>query len=717
MQEQLGVKQEPAAELDTDEETEEEEEAPAAPKFNPFDLLTDDEDAAPASDEAQSDEADEQQQQQQQPVQLPQPASASSTGSNASKKKKTKQKKKQAGKQKAAAAAGAADSGPEQQQDEEDIDALLQQLNMAPAAAAAAAAQQPASTAAGASSSSSSSAAKQLLPLLGVDPRRIRGDAELRRMFGAGVVHAVDREQAGGDRRGRGGGATASARAAVRRRQLKKCLLVTPAEHWPNVDSGISMSQTGSAPDGSPLFCYVWSPNYAAAQRVFEQAQASYDPNAVAAVLHQFPYHVDSLLAMNELYRSMGEAQAAEDLLHRALYALEAAWPHGFDPVAAAVRLDIEKPENKGLFVALFRHAQALSRRGCHGSALEATKLLLALDPEDPLGGLLLLDYLALRAGSYEYLERFVAEFDSSHALALLPNYAFALPLARFRLEQQQQQAAGASSDQQGSSSSSKVPPVSSYTLLAQALLLHPRVLVELMAKLGAQGVGKDAAWQSLLARKLFAKAGDHGSESLAHLVSLFVERSHSLWKAQDVQAWLKTAAEAAADVADGKPRSSSSSSSSSSGLPPSSSRVRPDDVEVYGSAADWARVAAESFPGGGRNEWGHLRLADFSDAVNALPQEEMQAAMAPGQGMNDAAAVEALNDMLLQEQLAAAQRQQQQQGGPAMSEEQLRGTNPLLMLLQSMLPWVNAGQQPDYAADDGSGGQQQQGPGGGGQQ
>jgi hypothetical protein len=29
----------------------------------------------------------------------------------------------------------------------------------------------------------------------------------------------------------------------------------------------------------------------------------------VGAVLAQFPYHVDSLLAMNELYRSMGEAQ------------------------------------------------------------------------------------------------------------------------------------------------------------------------------------------------------------------------------------------------------------------------------------------------------------------------------------------------------------------------------------------------------------------------
>jgi hypothetical protein len=115
----------------------------------------------------------------------------------------------------------------------------------------------------------------------------------------------------------------------------------------------------------------------------------------------------------------------------------------------------------------------------------------------------------AAAAGSYEYLERFVAEFDSSHSLALLPNYAFALPLARFRLErQQQQQSAGSSSADQQGSSSSRTSAVSSYTLLAQALLLHPRVLVELMAKLGSQGVGKDAAWQSLLARKLFAKVG-----------------------------------------------------------------------------------------------------------------------------------------------------------------------------------------------------------------
>ncbi len=37
--------------------------------------------------------------------------------------------------------------------------------------------------------------------------------------------------------------------------------------------------------------------------------------------------------------------------------------------------------------------------------------------------------------------------------------------------------------------------------------------------------------------------------------------------------------------------------------------------------AADWAALARESFPPSTANDYRHLRLADFSDAVNALPR------------------------------------------------------------------------------------------------
>jgi hypothetical protein len=61
-------------------------------------------------------------------------------------------------------------------------------------------------------------------------------------------------------------------------------------------------------------------------------------------------------------------AQTADDMLCRALYALEGAWVHGFDPATGNVRLDFESAPNRGLFLALFRHAQ-VSRWGGEGSA------------------------------------------------------------------------------------------------------------------------------------------------------------------------------------------------------------------------------------------------------------------------------------------------------------------------------------------------------------
>jgi hypothetical protein len=64
------------------------------------------------------------------------------------------------------------------------------------------------------------------------------------------------------------------------------------------------------------------------------------------------------------------------------------------------------------------------------------------------------------------------------------------------------------------------------------------------------------------------------------------------------------------------------------------------------------------------------------------------------------------LQDMLDEQQLQAvmAATAAAGAGGGAIPAEQLQDANPLLVLLQSLLPWVNAGQQPEYdAADDGA--------------
>jgi hypothetical protein len=79
---------------------------------------------------------------------------------------------------------------------------------------------------------------------------------------------------------------------------------------------------------------------------------------------------------------------------------------------------------------------QALARRGLHRTALEACKLLLALNDEDPMGALCCIDYLAVRAGRYQFLERFVETYGGDGSAGLLPNFPFSLALGRWYQEQ-----------------------------------------------------------------------------------------------------------------------------------------------------------------------------------------------------------------------------------------------------------------------------------------
>ncbi len=49
-------------------------------------------------------------------------------------------------------------------------------------------------------------------------------------------------------------------------------------------------------------------------QALFEQCQASMDPNSIAQLLAHHPYHIDALLAMFELYRYVLEMHPLQSL-------------------------------------------------------------------------------------------------------------------------------------------------------------------------------------------------------------------------------------------------------------------------------------------------------------------------------------------------------------------------------------------------------------------
>ncbi|KAG1672378.1 hypothetical protein FOA52_010996 [Chlamydomonas sp. UWO 241] len=760
-------------------EDSEEEDAPTAPKpkFNPFDLLSD----------AEEDKDDEEEEEEEEIAPAPKVVQQ-----QPSKKKKAKAKAKQgsaktgqrqdshgagpsAGVGDDAGGADVEEEAARKAQDLESIDRLVKELNLATVGTSGAS-----GSGQGGSGNGSGGAQQGTRPgsLLAVDVRGLRGDDELRRIFGADIVESVDRQELAESAQRRRMAAQVRGTGARSRRPLKRGFLVTPKDHWPPFDAGnLSMEvvplserpdclpapkadyakgeavlycRPGVAPvrgtvvqvdltvtppqygvkrdgidnvvfteagrlrpavsdapspssTGKTLFRYVYSPQYRSQQHMFEQCQATHDPNAIARLLQQAPYHVDSLLSMYDLYRHMGENAYAEDCLARALYCMEMAWHPSFDIASANCRLDFEVDENRALFTALFRHTQGLSRQGCHRTALECCKLLLAIEPEDPLGALMLMDYLSLRASKYTYLRDFAAHFEGNRSLALLPNYAFACALARLR-QSQEEAKAGTSA---GTSSAGQP---SALELMVQAILLHPLVVPRLLAKLQEGGTGREGQWSVALGRKLFLRADDGGSASLSSLVNIYAERSAMLWKPPDALELLRMGAVLAAELADG--RSAADAAASVSGGS-GGSDVNAGDVSAAASAAaglspdDWACVRRDAFPSSDVNDYRHLRLHDFSDAVSHLPREELNAAMAQGgpDGVEDALA-EMQEQMLMQQLQQVAQEQAAAGGGAnAVPEAELRSGNPLMMLLRSLMPWVDAGQQPDYQQEGGGGG------------
>jgi hypothetical protein len=216
--------------------------------------------------------------------------------------------------------------------------------------------------------------------------------------------------------------------------------------------------------------------------------------------------------------------------LQRCLYAFECSWHSLFKPSAGRARLSYEVAENKSFLLCLFRYIQGLSRRGCPRTALEFCKLLVGLDPTDPLYVLTLVDNLALRAGEFNYLLTLPAAPElAARSLHLMPNIALSGALAKFRLEE----AAGEEHDDRF------LHPIHatdrSTSRLADAILRYPSVFKQLMGKAELSLVYQHT---DLTANTFFSQPL-YDSNVLQHLRRIFVDRSYGLWKAPELKAWL----------------------------------------------------------------------------------------------------------------------------------------------------------------------------------
>ncbi|KAJ1898445.1 hypothetical protein LPJ66_002748 [Kickxella alabastrina] len=373
--------------------------------------------------------------------------------------------------------------------------------------------------------------------LLVVDAKHLDSQAEIKRMFGSAAVND------GGQQRGHG------RRRMIQGSRLKRLTLAQPKATWPpmRASPGVEMRQMNSDdhsdrkmheiierdPTGGTWFALDHSARFRSIQVDFLSAVVTSNADAIAAIAYQHPYHVDALLQLSEILKQTGgDFGEAGELVERALYAFESGFAPRFSATNGSGRLDFRYVESRALFLALFRHMQFMSRRGCWRTAFEVNKVLLSLDPvQDPYGALMTLDFHALKSKQYEYVRQFVT--DWSWSSAELPNWAFSRALAEFMLETGS--ASKSLSSKKGASS--KVAAGYSVNLLIEAILVFPTAVPAILSK---SNIDVDPV---ILTHPYFQDEHIPDSTELTHMqlvVQLFVERHGSLYRTPEVGRWLQ---------------------------------------------------------------------------------------------------------------------------------------------------------------------------------
>ncbi|KAG8200352.1 hypothetical protein JTE90_028534 [Oedothorax gibbosus] len=334
--------------------------------------------------------------------------------------------------------------------------------------------------------------------VLSIDLRNLNPDNEMKKIFGSKVVQNEQNKKRG---RGRAHG---------------RSTVLVSQKNWPLIGKpGLSMSLVESK-DGLQFFAFEHSKLYQAIQLQFLDAVESFNPDNIVALLNTYAYHIDALIQFSDICRMGDDTQMAAELIERAIFYMECCFHPLFNVAMGTCRLDYRITENRSFYIAIFKHLIYVGQRGCNRTSLEFCKLLLSLDPEeDPLGVILMIDYYALRCSQYEYLIKLFYEWNPTKNLFQLPNFAFSVPLAMYLFAMEEEENTHEAD-----------------LMLQNAIIMFPGFLLPMLNKCSVE---PDKAVNS---HQLFQRPND--SPALTQLLSLYIGRTHTIWKSPEIMQWLE---------------------------------------------------------------------------------------------------------------------------------------------------------------------------------
>lgn len=343
-----------------------------------------------------------------------------------------------------------------------------------------------------------------------IDRRLCNPQIEIRRLYGEGALD-----------RGRRKGLPVQKMLT----RYKHFSFGTRLDTWPLPQKlGIDMQ-----PLQAPFeFGLVFSSRYQQVQHAFCHFVARMNPQGVQSILHEMPYHLDSLVMMAGVAQSSGDHSLAHDLLGRALYAFEQTLHPSYKLFAGDCRLPYSTIENRVVHLAFFFYAKSLGQRGCWRTALECAKVLYFLDVEyDPLFTLDSLVYYGLQSKEYVWTLELCTTSLPPEAHLWYPSCHFGAALALFHLGRADEARAK----------------------LTECFALYNYWIPDLLEATGLRSSSEAERVLQDDKNLIFGpkqdlndeRGGDPSSKyyTVDLLVKFYIEQNNSLWKVSAVSSWL----------------------------------------------------------------------------------------------------------------------------------------------------------------------------------
>ena len=496
------------------EETEESEDEiiqgpPEKTKFNAFDLLDG------ADEDEEDDDAGDGEQQ---TITSAQPEN-NSVSSRPSKPKKKKKKPKKKGKDRTETPKTGGDGATPADLEMDEIDRALKELRTKEAAKAD---QREAEAQAEREAMSWNVRTSKLLA---AETKHLNPLTEMKSLFGSVALEttasAPARVQGRGQAEGIDLGTALTGRySPVSRGQElgalagRRNIFAQGKSEWPRATSGgLGMELKSDIKEAEKLYQIVHNAAYARTQHDFQMAVELMEPERLIQLLQFHPYHIATLLQVSEIAKHQGDNSVAADLLERALFTFGRSVHSTFSVSLreGLARLDFDIPENREMWLTIWRYISNLGMRGTWRTAFEWSKILLSLNPlRDPYSVTLFIDQLALRGRQQEQLIRLCDADAFGETWSHLPNIQISLSLAYHRVKN----------------------PGKARRTLAAAIHKFPYIIARLFQELELEPIPRSiwGSFPSTDAEKLYSE--------------LYVSRARDLWNTPETTALLMEVAQ-----------------------------------------------------------------------------------------------------------------------------------------------------------------------------